>query len=182
MKNTYFFYKKEEVSESEILIGCFAIVDTDGIIDSFKFKFDIFKDINSVISKWPWYFISKGIHTYELSDLPIHVKDCVNEKFIIEFEEEFESIKKDIFIPNYVNRDNLFFISLKNDEGTIFNELEISIAKSLTLWRIASFFMDNMDCVFEFPLYNEYINETGINISVEEFLDQILFATSKSLA
>lgn len=182
MKNTYFFYKEKRISDSEFLLGCLAILDKDGLIDSFKYKFDTFEDINLIVNTWPWYFNSNSIHTFNLDELPNNIREFVVENFFIEFDEEFENICKEQFIPEYVNRDSKFFKSLINEEGNIFNEMEVSIAKSLTLWRIASFFMDNIEYVFEFPLYEEYIQETGVDITVEEFLEQILFATSKSLS
>jgi hypothetical protein len=182
MKNTYFFYKKKKLSESEILLGCLAIVDKDGVIDSFKFKFGVFEDMDLIIKTWPWYFVSNGTHTFKIDELPDHIRYIITENFLTEFNEELEILSKERLIPEYVNRDTLFFRSLINEDGDTFNELEISIAKTLTLWRIASFFMENIEYVFEFPLYNEYVKETGTDITVEEFLEQILFATSKSLS
>lgn len=181
MKNTYFFYKKEKINDNKTLFGCLAVVLADSIVDNFKFKFEIIEEDSKIEDVWPWFFTSKGIHNFDLEKIPYAVRTCVEENFFIEFNSYLSELKNNYSLPEYIMKREEDFLLLTNSEGEPLNQFEINIVRTLILIKISSFFMDHPELIFEFPLYLEYLATSKDDIEVEDFIEQILHATQKSV-
>lgn len=172
----YMIYKEKNISETNKLIGCLSLKIENDIVKDFKFKFEeIDIDLKFPLN-WTWVGNTKFVETFDFEDskLPSVAISIINDYYLKEFEDKINLILNND-LPEFINLTesdiSKKFLLISGNEAS---EFELSIAKSLILFKILSFFSNNPEKTFDFPLYLEYIEKESVDITVEDFLILIL--------
>jgi hypothetical protein len=168
-----FLYNAIANKNGSYTVGCLAKNK-----DNTKIKFETFDNLeeNTIKEKFNWYMTEGSEHYWVENNIPKEYDKYID---ILKKELEDQVIKENNEdIPGYVyitNKDIMSKVKSEMDtEDKDILTLNLLVTKSIILMRISNFFSQNPTALFEFPLYEEFIEKNQLtDFSVEDFLVEL---------
>jgi len=167
---TLLLHKELSKDKKEYIVGCLAIAGDKRNTIVEKFPIEDFEE--NLFSKWDW--LNKDKNIIYWSDTTQNLDENLSAGIEIIKNLVLEESTKSNELPKYIKytisdikRD--LFEKTKSEPTT----LQLQLATTLVLMEIASYFTDNVEDVFDFPLYEAYLKKHNLSKEDYEVFDML---------